>query len=74
MKRQPPAGTTSLGRGVFGIVLKARDEELDRTVTIKIPRSGNIGDGAHDLDRFLREARSVAQLRHPSIVTVHDVG
>jgi serine/threonine protein kinase len=64
----------TLGRGAFGIVLKARDQELDRTVAIKIPRPGNIGDRLQDVERFLREARSVAQLRHPSIVTVHDVG
>jgi len=64
----------TLGRGAFGIVLKARDAELDRTVAIKIPRPGNIGDRVQDVDRFLREARSAAQLRHPSIVTLHELG
>lgn len=62
-----------VGQGVFGTVYKARDSELDRTVAIKVPRTGNLA-GPQELDRFLREARSVAQLRHPSIVSVHEVG
>jgi tetratricopeptide (TPR) repeat protein/tRNA A-37 threonylcarbamoyl transferase component Bud32 len=62
-----------LGRGAFGTVYKARDPELDRTVAVKMPRAGNLA-GPQELDRFLREARSAAQLRHSSIVTVHEVG
>jgi WD40 repeat protein/tRNA A-37 threonylcarbamoyl transferase component Bud32 len=63
----------SLGRGAFGTVYKARDPELDRTVALKVPRADSVGTGEHR-DRFLREARSAAQLRHPSIVPVHEVG
>jgi WD40 repeat protein len=63
----------SLGQGTFGTVYKARDPELDRTVAVKVPRAGHLA-GLQDLDRFLREARSVAQLRHPGIVAVHEVG
>ena len=59
--------------GGFGTVYKARDPELDRVVAIKVPRSGNLA-GPQEMDRFLREARSVAQLRHPAIVAVHEVG
>src|SRR5262245_33764237 len=62
-----------VGQGAIGTVYRARDPELARTVAIKVPRSGNLA-GPQELDRFLREARSVAALRHPSIVTVHDVG
>ena len=62
-----------VGSGAFGTVYKARDPQLDRTVAIKVPRSGHLADRA-DLDRFLREARSVARLRHPAIVPVHEVG
>jgi serine/threonine protein kinase len=63
----------AIGSGAFGTVYKARDSRLDRTVAIKVPRLGHLADRA-DLDRFLREARSVARLRHPAIVPVHDVG
>jgi serine/threonine protein kinase len=63
----------TVGQGAFGTVYKARDTELDRVVAVKVPRAGNLA-GPQELDRFLREARSVAQLRHPSIVTVHEVG
>src|SRR5262245_29900569 len=54
---------TVVGLGAFGTVYKARDPELDRTVAIKVPRPGNVGSGEYR-ERFLREARSVAQLRH----------
>src|SRR5262245_60239042 len=63
----------AVGQGAFGTLYLARDPELDRTVAIKVPRAGNLA-GPQELDRFLREARSVAQLRHPSIVSVHEVG
>jgi WD40 repeat protein/tRNA A-37 threonylcarbamoyl transferase component Bud32 len=63
----------AVGVGAFGTVYKARDAQLDRTVAIKVPRSGNLG-GPEERDRFLREARSVAQLCHPAIVPVHEVG
>ena len=42
-------------------------------MAIKVPRAGNLATD-EDRDRFLREARSVAQLRHPAIVPVHEVG
>jgi tRNA A-37 threonylcarbamoyl transferase component Bud32/tetratricopeptide (TPR) repeat protein len=62
-----------VGNGTFGTVFKARDPKLDRIVALKVPRASNLG-GAEDSDRFFREARSAAQLRHPSIVRVHEVG
>lgn len=61
-----------VGAGSFGSVWKARDTELDRLVAIKIPRRDQIGSG--DAELFLREARAAAQLRHPQIVAVHEVG
>jgi tRNA A-37 threonylcarbamoyl transferase component Bud32 len=63
----------AVGSGGFGIVYKARDPQLDRTVAIKIPRAADL-HGGEELDRFLREARTVARLRHPAIVPIYEVG
>src|SRR5438552_3206835 len=64
---------SELGVGAFGTVYKARDPALDRIVALKVPRAGNL-PSRDDQDRFLREARSTAQLKHPSIVAIHEVG
>ncbi len=62
-----------LGAGGFGVVWKARDCELGRRVAVKIARPGRLTD-AKDRERFLREARSAARLRHPGIVGILDAG
>jgi WD40 repeat protein len=61
-----------VGLGAFGAVWKARDTELDRVVALKIPHAGLLSS-ADGVERFYREARAAAQLRHPGIVTVHEV-
>lgn len=61
-----------LGVGGFGTVWKARDPELDRIVALKIPRRGQLR--AEEIDFFFREARAAAQLRHPHIVAVYEIG
>jgi serine/threonine protein kinase len=62
-----------LGAGSFGCVYRARDTELGRVVAIKIPRAGSLA-GTEDAARFLREARSAAQLKHAGIVSLHETG
>ena len=62
-----------LGRGGFGTVYLARDEELSRLVAIKVPRRGLLRS-SEQIESFLKEARNAAGLRHPAIVAVHDVG
>ena len=62
-----------LGRGAMGAVYLAHDEQLDRQVALKIPQFGQEMDRAL-LERFYREARAAAALRHPGICPVFDVG
>jgi serine/threonine protein kinase len=61
-----------VGAGASGAVWRAHDEELDRTVAIKIPK--NASQKPRDLEMFVREARAVAQLQHPGIVSMFEVG
>ncbi len=63
----------TLGKGGFGRVYLAVDEELDRQVAIKMPRRADIASAAGAND-FLAEARILATLDHPGIVPVYDVG
>jgi len=60
-----------IGRGHFGDVFKARDLRLDRLVAVKVPRITDLSEA--DAEAFRHEARTAARLRHPNIVTVHEV-
>src|ERR1019366_3235748 len=62
-----------LGKGGFGLVYLAHDEQLDRLVAIKVPHARLITQ-ASDAEAYLTEARTVANLDHPHIVPVFDVG
>ncbi len=62
-----------LGKGGMGLVYRARDEMLDRDVAIKFVAPERVS-GAEASARFLREARAVARLSHPNIMTLHDAG
>lgn len=62
-----------IGRGGFATVYRARDNELDRLVALKELKASLLTD-AGGIERFRREARLIARLDHPHIVTVHDVG
>jgi serine/threonine protein kinase len=65
-----------IGRGAMGVVWRAHDERLDRTVAVKLLSfdlafSGTEGDQAEE--RVMREARIAAKLQHPNAVAIHDV-
>jgi eukaryotic-like serine/threonine-protein kinase len=62
-----------IGKGGMSSVFKARDRLLDRTVAIKVLHPHYTEDEEY-VERFRREARSVAQVSHPNIVTVIDRG
>src|SRR5271169_1695194 len=70
-----------LGRGAMGVVYKAIDPNIGRTVAIKtvhLPQSGGgaLSSPAGDelVKRFQREARAAGVLSHPNIVTIYDAG
>jgi serine/threonine protein kinase len=62
-----------IGHGGMGVVYRARQVSLDRLVALKVMRfSAKASDGI--AGRFAREARTLARLNHPNIVTVYDFG
>ncbi|HEX3613733.1 MAG TPA: serine/threonine-protein kinase [Sporichthyaceae bacterium] len=63
--------TETLGRGGMGEVWRAYDERLNRYCAIKVLRQM---EDAASAERFSREARTLASLRHPGVVTVYDYG
>ena len=62
-----------LGQGGFGLVYLAHDEQLNRRVAVKVPHS-RLMSKPEDAEAYLAEARTGANLDHPGIVPVHDVG
>jgi eukaryotic-like serine/threonine-protein kinase len=69
--------TGRLGAGAMGVVYEARDTELDRVVALKLlhPALRESGHSVEELtERLLEEARAMARVKHPNVVTVHQVG
>jgi hypothetical protein len=62
-----------IGHGGMGVVYRARDLILDRTVALKVLRSGLFASN-DEVARFYREARASARLHHPHIVPIHGMG
>ncbi len=68
-----------IGRGGMGVVYEAYDPELGRRIALKLvrlhPHDADSGSAADDSrERLLREAQALAQLSHPNVITVYDVG
>ena len=62
-----------IGHGGMAVVYRAHQESLDRTVAVKV-LSESLAAAPEFLERFRREARTAANLRHPNLITVHDFG
>ena len=64
-----------VGAGAMGLVYAAYDPRLDRRVALKLLHARpELEEGSRRAQRLLREAQAMAQLTHPNVVTVHDVG
>ena len=75
-EQQPPARYVigqELGSGSIGQVIEARDQHLARQIAIKILHEGE-GLSRDGIARFIAEAQITAQLEHPSVVPVHEIG
>ena len=63
----------TLGQGGMGVVYKARDQQLDRLVAIKVLTADKVANTGRQM-RFVQEAKAASALNHPNIVTVHEIG
>jgi eukaryotic-like serine/threonine-protein kinase len=64
--------TEKIGEGGMGVVYKARDTHLDRTVAIKVLPAQAVADQERKR-RFIQEAKAASALNHPNIIDIHDI-
>jgi len=64
--------TEKIGEGGMGVVYKARDTHLDRTVAIKVLPAAAVADPERKR-RFIQEAKAASALNHPNIIDIHDI-
>jgi serine/threonine protein kinase len=74
IERHADGSAWELGRGAMGVTYRAIDKALDRPVALKIINTNLGSRSAEARERFTREARAAAALRHPNVATVHQFG
>src|SRR5256885_13863542 len=74
IERRDDGSLWELGRGAMGVTYRALDTSLRRAVALKLIDSEWVKRGAEARERFMREARTAASLRHPNIATVYHFG
>ena len=74
IERHPEGSLYELGRGAMGVTYRAIDTSLQRNVALKIVNAGKAARSAEARERFMREARAAAALRHDHIATVFQFG
>jgi serine/threonine protein kinase/Tfp pilus assembly protein PilF len=74
IERHPDGSLKELGRGAMGVTYCAIDTSLQRKVALKIIKAGIAARSADACERFMREARAAASLRHENIATVYQFG
>jgi TolB-like protein/Flp pilus assembly protein TadD len=74
IERRDDGSLWELGRGAMGVTYRALDTSLRRAVALKLIDSEWLKRGAEARERFMREARTAASLRHPNIATVYHFG
>jgi serine/threonine protein kinase/Tfp pilus assembly protein PilF len=74
IERRADGSLYELGRGAMGVTYRALDKVLDRPVALKIISTELRSRSAEARERFMREARAAAALRHPNVATVYQFG